>query len=76
MLDTLNHEISSEYMGEKRACLSFLPMYSVTVLSGFWGVSVCCYVKPNTVLFGFTYVLEGKQFLLKISFTFRVTDNS
>lgn len=72
MPDIVNHE-SSEYVGEKCACLSLHPMHLVTVLSGFWGVSVCYYLKPNNTIY--LDFLEGRRFLL-ISFTFRIPGNS
>lgn len=52
MADTVNHEISTEYVDEKHACSLLLAMHSVTVLSsGFQRVSVCCYVKPNNTMY-------------------------
>lgn len=68
MTDTVNHGISSEYVDEKHACSLLLAMHSVTVLSsGFQGLSVCCFVKPNNAMyldFGGKTVFFEKLFYL------------
>lgn len=51
MTDTVNHEISNEYVDESMPCLLLLPLHFETVLSGFQGVSVCCNVKSNNSVY-------------------------